>query len=170
MKISKVSISGFHNVINKTYELSDFNYIVGPNGAGKSTILNAIIYALFGYIPGTKKNSNEDLFKHANCDTMSVDLYIDPEIVVSRSITQNANKYVNSFKITPDTYTVADIIDDLELPVFNFSEFMNMTSNKLKDWFINFLPSSDFKTDWAKVLTESAGVNQIFDGTCSQYS
>ena len=166
MKITKVKISGFHNVIHKEYDLGDITYFTGHNGAGKSTILNAIEYALFGYIPGTSKNSNESLFKHANRDTMSVELEISDgiaTIVVSRSIVKSGSKYLTAFNINPETYEISDIIDDLELPVFNFSEFIGMTANKLKDWFINFLPSSDFTTDWKTVLKDNAGVASILD-------
>lgn len=166
MKISSVTIEGFHNVTRKTYDFKHINYITGPNGAGKSTILDAIVYALFGYVPGTSKNSNEALFKHACADRMEVQLIIDnhiEDIVVTRSIAKNGSKYVSGFNINPDTYFIEDIIADLELPVFNFSEFIGMSSNKLKDWFIDFLPSTDFSTDWEKVLLENAGVTNILD-------
>lgn len=166
MQISKVLINGFHNVACKEYSFNNLTYITGPNGAGKSTILNAIVYALFGYIPGTSKNSNEALFKHSNSNTMSVTLTLDnggEALTICRSLTKSGAKYISSFNIDPDVYTIEDIISDIELPVFNFSEFINMTANKLKDWFINFLPSSDFKTDWNTVLRDAIGYTNILD-------
>ena len=166
MKIKSITIEGFHNVSYKTYTFDTFNYITGPNGSGKSTILNAIEYALFGYIPGTKKNSNEELYKHASSPTMQITLEIADQyqdISLTRSLTRVDNKFQSKFSIEPNTYAIEDIISDLELPVFNFNEFIGMTSNKLKDWFIDFLPSTSFETDWDVVLKNSSGVEHILD-------
>lgn len=166
MKIKSVTISGFHNVTFKTYEFDSVNYITGPNGTGKSTVINAIEYALFGYIPGTKKNSNEELFKHASKDTMQVMITVDDngaDVTVTRSLSKSGAKYVSNFVIEPATYSIDDIISDIELPVFNFNEFIGMTSNKLKDWFVEFLPSSSFSTNWEQVLQSSSGVSNILD-------
>ena len=166
MKLKSITISGFHNVNIKTYEFDNINYITGPNGAGKSTILNAIEYGLFGYVPGTKKNSYEALFRHSSKDSMSVELHIESdsgEIRLFRSLSRCGGKYVNTFTIDPDNCTIDDIISDIELPVFNFSDFINMTSNSLKDWFLNFLPSTSFETDWETVLSNNSGVANILD-------
>ena len=55
MKIKSVYIDGLHTVHDKTYTFEDITYLHGRNGAGKSTILNAIQFALLGYIPGHQR-------------------------------------------------------------------------------------------------------------------
>ncbi len=159
MQLEKINIKGFHNIEDKTYLLNDINYFYGLNGAGKTTILNAIQLALLGYIPGTNKTKS-DIFKHANSNIMSVTLDItgESDIVIKRSWMKTPKDIVASISITPDTLTEDDIfqlIGDLKLPVFDFNSFIDMTSNKLKDWFINFLPDVDVKIDWDKKLQDS---------------
>ena len=157
MQLMSVDIQGFHNVIHKKYEFDNFNYISGPNGSGKSTVINAIQFALFGYIAGPAKNSNEALFKHSNSDKMSITLTIsdgDTIINITRSLYRTGSKILSQIKIVPEGYSIQDIVTDLELPVFNFQEFIGMTSNKLKDWFIDFLPKSEIELDWSSVLSD----------------
>ena len=156
MRIKSITIEGMHNVVRKTYDFDSLAYLHGPNGAGKSTVMQAIQLALLGYIPGTAKTKAE-LFRHANNHTMAVSLTIDDngsEISVRRVWTGTSSSINSTVDIRPDGYDIATIIEDLELPIFNFGEFMGMTANKLKDWFIEFLPSMEVKTDWADVLRD----------------
>lgn len=166
MRIKNVTIEGMHNVVRKTYDLSNLTYLHGPNGVGKSTVMQAIQLALLGYIPGTAKTKAE-LFRHANNHTMAVSLTIDDngsEISVRRVWTGTSSSINSTVDIRPDGYDLTKIIEDLELPIFNFGEFMGMTANKLKDWFIEFLPSMEVKTEWPIILKEKlvvAGVAEI---------
>ena len=159
MKISKVIIEGMHNVTRKTYNLNDLTYLHGPNGAGKSTVMQAIQLALLGYIPGTSKASKEAIFRHANGHLLAVTLFIedgDIKVKVSRVWSGTKSNINSSVEIEPADYDIHNIIAELELPIFNFNEFMHMTANKLKDWFIDFLPAADVSIDWKAVLTEDA--------------
>ena len=168
MYIKTITIEGMHNVVRKTYDLSNLTYLHGSNGVGKSTVMQAIQLALLGYIPGTAKTKAE-LFRHANNHTMAVSLTIDDngsEISVRRVWTGTSSSINSTVDIRPDGYDLTKIIEDLELPIFNFGEFMGMTANKLKDWFIGFLPSMEVKTDWPVVLRdklESSGITEIAD-------
>lgn len=156
MKIKSVTIKGFHNVSEKTYEFSDMTYLIGANGAGKSTIMQAIQLALLGYIPGTAKTKPE-IFQHANSNSMSVELILtdtDSEICINRMWIKSGATITNFIETIPENYDIEKIISELEFPIFNFNEFINMTANKLKDWFISFLPSMEVKTDWSFVLKQ----------------
>jgi len=163
MKLKSVTIKGFHNVkdVTYTFDESPVTYFAGHNGAGKSTALQAIQLALLGYIPGTSKSSKEALFKHANGNSMEVGVKLEDngtEVTVTRGWMRSSSTIVSSINVTPSTYTVetiADAVKDLELPVFNFTEFSSMTANKLKDWFINFLPKHEFEIDWTKELKDA---------------
>ena len=159
MKIKTIRIEGMHNVLQKTYTLSDLTYLHGPNGVGKSTVMQAIQLALLGYIPGTSKASKDAIFKHSNGHVLAVTLLIDDDgedITISRVWSGTKSNINSSIEITPAGYDIHNIISELELPIFNFNEFMNMTANKLKDWFIEFLPSSELVIDWKSVLTTDA--------------
>ena len=149
MKIKSVQISGMHNVEARTYDFNDIAYLFGKNGAGKSTVMQAIQLAILGYIPGTDK-TNTAIFRHANCDMMSVSVEFDN----GQKVTRLFKKSGNSVKVTvlPDNFRPEHILGELELPVFNFNEFASMTANKLKDWFIGFLPDDETTVDWTKEL------------------
>lgn len=166
MKLSSITIKGMHKVKDKTYDLSGFRYFYGENGAGKSTVMQAIQLALLGYIPGTDKNKSA-IFKHSNSPEMSVKLIIDENgnpITIIRSWHKKGASITADFSIEPSIYSVEGIIGGLELPVFNFSEFIGMTANKLKDWFINFLPAADNELDWKRILNDSvADFGKILD-------
>jgi len=163
MRLKSVTIRGFHNVKDVTYTFDDstVTYFSGPNGSGKSTALQAVQLALLGYIPGTSKSSKEALFKHANGNSMEVQVKLDDggaEISVTRGWMRSSSTIVSSVNVSPATYkieTIVEAVKDLELPVFNFTEFTSMTANKLKDWFINFLPKHEFEIDWAKELKDA---------------
>lgn len=168
MKIKSITIEGMHNVIRKTYDFSDITYLHGPNGVGKSTVMQAIQLALLGYIPGTAK-TNQGVFRHAGNHTMSVTLTLDDNgsDIVIRRVWTGAKSSINTIvDVSPDGYDVAKIISELELPIFNFNEFLDLTANKLKDWFIDFLPSCGNEIDWNSELRKSlvnAGVANIDD-------
>ena len=156
MKLKAVVIEGMHNVERRRYEFDQFSYFHGPNGSGKSTAMQAVQLGLLGYIPGTNK-TKEAIFKHCNSSMMAVTLELDDSgtpVTVKRmwmGMSPNINSVVN---VSPEGYSIDGILGDIELPVFNFKEFLDLTANKLKDWFIEFLPSAKVDTDWEKVLKE----------------
>lgn len=158
MKLKSIDIRGMNKVVQHTYTFdNDVVYLNGKNGAGKSTVLNAIQLALLGYIPGIAKK-NDLIMKHANGPFLSVTATLDDDgklLQVSRVYTANKKGINCSVSTIPDNLNTADILGDLELPVFNFNEFVGMSANKLKDWFISFLPSNQVDIDWDKELKES---------------
>lgn len=164
--IKAIEIEGFHNTAKKQIEFhKTFNYLHGQNGAGKSTILEAIQLALLGYIPGTDKNKSS-IFAHASSRLMSVTLHLyddraDANIQIKREWIEAGSNIIPSVTVTPAVYDIEALISSIELPIFNFNEFVGMTANKLKDWFINFLPRSEFHTDWDAVLCSEAHKNNI---------
>lgn len=159
MKIKSISIFGMHNAIGapRTYTFKDINYIIGANGAGKSTILQAIQLAILGYLPGTDKRVSE-IFTHCASRTMTLDLRLTDDEHVSnessesvrivRAWTRKGTKIESTSSITPEGFDVTSAISEIELPIFNFTEFLNLSRNKLKSWFLNFLPEPDCKIDW----------------------
>lgn len=156
MKIKSVTIEGMRNVKRKTYTFNDVTYLSGPNGAGKSTVLNAIQLALLGYIPGTAK-SNASIMAHANCPELrvSVDLVRNDgeEVTVTRSFKKKGAGATSSVTVDPADVNIDDLLGDSKLPVFDWSEFTGMTSNKLKDWFIQFIPGMNTDINWSQELS-----------------
>lgn len=154
MKIKSIYIDGLHNVHDKSYTFEDITYLHGRNGAGKSTILNAIQYALLGYIPGTSK-TKAAVLRHSKDSSIVVKLVLDDnsnEIKISRILTEN----INSVTIEPEGYDITNVINDLELPIFNFNEFVGQTDNKLKAYFIqHILPINNGTIMWTEVLTNA---------------
>lgn len=157
MKIKSIYIDGLHNASKKTYNFGDINYIYGNNGIGKSTILQAIQYALLGYIPGTAKNSKEALLRHSPKGYIEVKICLtDPSSSSDILVTRKVTSAVSKVETIPGNIQISDIVQDIEIPIFNFNEFVSQTANKLKDYFIkNILPTAEGDLDWKTILTEA---------------
>lgn len=165
MKITSITIEGMHNVAEKTYTFNNLNYLHGPNGAGKSTALQAVQLALLGYIPGVDKKVGA-IFKHAKNKTMVITCRLDDdgkEVVVSRSFAGTGKTVTKAVEVTPPSVNLDTIFGELELPIFNFSDFLNLSANKMKEWFIGFLPGSNDEVDWKKELTDALGDKKVID-------
>lgn len=151
MKVKSLSVQGFRGAYYpKTYQFRDINYLHGPNGSGKSTVMLAIQLALLGYIPGTNKRKS-DIFRHASSNVMSITVTLDDEgsdVTVTRTWTGTSSSVSSTFDVVPKDYPIDNILSDIELPVFNFNDFLSMSANQMKDWFIDFLPSQDVNIDW----------------------
>lgn len=168
MKINSITIRGLHNVQMRTYSFKDINYIFGNNGAGKSTILQAIQLALLGYIPGTNK-TNQAIFNHANSKEMEVILSLSgpTDIVITRTWRMKANGVQSTVTTSPEDITdLTSLISEIELPIFNFSEFTNMSANQIKDWFIKFLPNdTSTELNWTGLLKDALAEKVVLDDT-----
>lgn len=156
MKIKKLVVEGMHNVTKKVYVFEDKTYLVGRNGSGKSTVLQAIQLALLGYIPATGKTKGS-VCAHSPGSALRVVLTIDndgQEIKVTRNFMTVKGSSTSETTIDPPTINLGDILKDLELPIFNFDEFLAMTANNQKDWFMKFLPSNGDGSAIAQTLME----------------
>ena len=158
MYVKSVEIRGMNNVAQKTYSFSsDVNYLYGKNGAGKSTVLQAIQLALLGYIPGMSKK-NDAIMRHANGPQMSVICTLQDEgriIQIERSWKATKKGVACQVHTIPENLDLSTILGNVELPVFNFNEFINLSANKLKDWFISFLPNQLDDLDWKSLLSSN---------------
>lgn len=146
MKINSVTFEGIHGLEKRHYEFNSLNYFVGPNGSGKSSAMNAIQLALLGYIPGQNKTP-ATIMKHSNTDRIHI--ILDTQICrIERIWKKNlAGSCSLKTKITPEEFNISEILSKIELPMYNFSEFLQMSANKMKDWFIQFVPKSESKID-----------------------
>ena len=167
MKIERIKISGMHRT-TKTYDFGQMNYLYGSNGAGKSTVLQAIQFAVLGYIPGTDKTKTA-LFQHCgNGKEMSVRIEFDDGSEITRTMRKTAKGITDTITTVPDDISPISLLGNLELPVMDFNQFIGMTSNKLKEWFTAFLPDSDMQIDWNEVLwnpvKEKITCDMQFDG------
>ena len=154
MKISSVYIDGMHNAHGVRYSFDHVNYLFGDNGAGKSTILEAIQLALLGYIPGHNK-TNQSAFTHANSSAMEVQVTLEngsDTYVVSRTFAKVRTSVISNCEVTKNGEVLNEVdpqmfLGNIELPVFNFTEFLSSTPNTLKKWFQEFLPSESDELD-----------------------
>lgn len=158
IKLIKINIRGMHNCIDTTYALKDFTYLFGKNGAGKTTVLEAIQFALLGYIPGYNKTP-AGILAHSNGDKLAVLLTMndgEKDITVLRECASFDGKARINTVIEPQV-DLEEIIADIESPVFNFNEFIGLTANKLKEWFISFLGNGDSTLKWADIFVSEKG-------------
>ena len=149
MKIGLVEIFNMRNYEYAKFCFKDLNYIHGDNGVGKSTILQAIQLGLLGYIPGYGKKNNT-IFMHSNASSMKINLVILDNsriIEISREFFKSKDSITCNLTVTPDDVDIKHIIGNIELPVFDFSEFISQTPNTLKKWFQSFLDSSKCSLD-----------------------
>ena len=170
MKLKSIEIDGMHNASGKKYELSDVNYFYGKNGAGKSTILQAVQLAVLGYVPGNKKQ-NAAIMKHGKGKMMSVSAVFDDNgtaVSIERSYMKKGNTVQSSLDTNPEEYPVESILGDIELPVCNFNEFLSMSSNAQKAWFLKMMPSTESKFNWSDEFKKSAE-NILDDDKMSEF-
>ena len=170
MYIKSVTIEGMRNVKYKKYELSQLVYLHGPNGAGKSTVLNAIQLCLLGYIPGTAK-SNAAIMEHANGNRIEVTVELGASdwgthtVEFTRTFERKGRTVTSDF--THEAFgsdpTMDQIIGDSKLPVFDWNSFTSLTSNKLKDWFIQFIPGMNESVNWEQELQSAVNVDVVYN-------
>lgn len=170
MYIKSVTIEGMRNVKYKKYEMSDLVYLHGPNGSGKSTVLNAIQLCLLGYIPGTAK-SNAAIMEHANGNRIEVTVELaDADwgvqtMELTRTFERKGRTVTSNF--THEGFgsdpTIDQIIGDSKLPVFDWNSFTSLTSNKLKDWFIQFIPGMNESVNWEQELENAVNVDVVYN-------
>ena len=159
MKLKSIRIINMHSVEDETFEMFDgFTYFNGPNGVGKSTILEAIQLVILGYIPGYAK-TNESIMKHSSKDMMQVIGTFDNDAQVIRTWKRSGTSVSSTVDTLPPMLKAdLHLVDDqLELPIYNFSEFKDLTANKLKEWFISFLPAVNDCIDWSSRLIDCLG-------------
>lgn len=155
MKIDNVTIQGMHKIDGcKTYLLKDLIYLFGKNGAGKSTVMQAIQLAVLGYIPGTDKTKTA-IFNHANGNKMEVTVIFDNGTGIIRSW-EKSGSTINASVESIGGLDTELLMDDVGLPIFDFSEFIGLSANKLKDWFVNFFPTNNYSVDWNTELSNAA--------------
>lgn len=154
MKIQSVYIDGMHNAKGVRYGFDHVNYLFGDNGAGKSTVLQAIQLALLGYIPGFNK-TNQATFTHAKGSVIEVQLVLvdgTDTYTIDRSFAKVRNSVISNCEVCKNGELLDDVdpgmfLGSVELPVFNFNEFLGSTPNTLKKWFQEFLPSNSESVD-----------------------
>lgn len=175
MYVKSVSIEGMRRTKRRTYTFDpSFTYICGPNGSGKSTVLNAVQLALLGYIPGTAKN-NSAIMSHASGPELRVSVELDDngkEVTVTRTFKKKGSSATSSVSVTPDDFDVEKALGNSQLPIFDWSEFVGMTSNKLKDWFVSFVPGMNESIDWQDELYCSVDPQEVRynTGIVSEYA
>lgn len=156
MKLKSITIEGMRGVTKKTYSLEDIMYLYGNNGAGKSTVIKAIQWALLGYIPGTGKR-NIDIFSHANGRSMGVSLVLSSgnnTYTISRNLYKQKTGIVSEVITEPEDLDTQALLGKIMLPVFDFSSFVNLSANNVKDWFLSFLPKEEIDIDWNSIFTD----------------
>ena len=167
MRVKNIIISGFRNIEkSKTYSFKDKNYITGPNGSGKSTILQAIQLGALGYIPGSNK-TNQAIFMNCNNGTlMDITVILEDEdntISINRVFKKNKSTITSDVTISPSNYSIDNIIGNFELPIFNFNDFISLTSNKQKENLIAIMPKIEEKIDTRKILVQDDKYNKCCD-------
>lgn len=165
MKVKSITIEGMRGVTRKTYSFEDIMYLYGNNGAGKSTVIKAIQWALLGYIPGTGKR-NIDIFSHANGRSMGVSLVLSngsTTYTISRNLYKQKTGIVSEVITEPEDLDIQSLLGKIVLPVFDFSSFVTLSANNVKDWFLSFLPKEEVNIDWNSILTELSASLHVSD-------
>lgn len=158
MKLCSLEIEGMHNVDKVHYDFDRMTYLYGNNGVGKSTVLKAIQLVLLGYIPGTNK-SKSAIFKHCNGNLMKISAKFEDNnqpISITRCwmSTFSGVEYKEEFSGI-SSEQLHEFLGDCSLPVWDLSEFLSLSANKLKDKFLSMLPEAESTINWVDELTNT---------------
>lgn len=177
MKIRQVTIENMHTMDKETFSFDDFSYLYGSNGSGKSTVLQAIQFCFLGYIPDTSKLGTA-ILKHSNSNNLTVSIVLEDSttsnqlITITRKLYKSGTKVCNEVEIIPKI-DLETLVGDLELPIFNWAEFISLTANKQKSLLTHILPSSKISMNTAEVLkTDNSykdSCKSIVQDVCSQF-
>ena len=78
MKITKVIVNNFRNIVHAEYDLKDMNIFAGPNGTGKSNTLLAIYWLLNDYLlDGSSDDASNKPFGRDQKTKTSVELMFE---------------------------------------------------------------------------------------------
>jgi energy-coupling factor transporter ATP-binding protein EcfA2 len=96
------SVKG-ENIKGLTFEqpLGRLTLILGPNGAGKSVRKDALLLALMGYIPGSAKKTNPEIFAaySSSPEKMIVGITLDNGFRLDRGFLKKGNSITQGYQV-----------------------------------------------------------------------
>lgn len=160
MKIEKITTNNFKG-INMEQELTGKDIFIGENGSGKSTRLQALSFALLGYVPGKDKTLGET-FKLSSGDSLTAGL-TTKEFSFIRSINKKTinkreggteDKITEEIEISPSmgekTLNQKNHRIEQELGNFpvmlDFDEFIHLTDSKRREFIYSLAGSENIWT------------------------
>ena len=155
-------------------ELTGLDIFNGGIGSGKSTRLDAIPLTILGYLP-VRGKALETVFMDSNSNEMSVGLanLLDSGIIFEahRIFKNDSGKYQQSIKINGEILSnaegekqIADVFGK-DIFVFNLGEFLNLSSNKRKDFIFNLSALPNKYENLHYMILEKACRKIADDGT-----
>jgi DNA repair exonuclease SbcCD ATPase subunit len=157
------------NIKGNTFnqELTGLDIFIGPNGSGKSTRIQSLQFAMLGYIPGRKLNS--EVFKLSSGKEMTAGLQVDGfsfDRTFTRTEKLNADltkdiKYPESLTVSPSkgeksatqmNARVAVEVGNFPI-VFDFQEFLKLSDVKRREFIYNLSPIINDNWDKNKIST-----------------
>ena len=173
-KITEIKMEGFkgHNCIQP---LSGLDIFVGPNGSGKSSRIEAILFALLGYIPNKSKILS-DIFKYSSGLKMTTGIKTDQGFQTSRSVlkktvTKRNGEIEEQFKediiLTPSlgeknlTQKRERVLNEMgNFPIMlDFQNFLNQSDNEKRKFIYSLSGAED--TVWNKEKVEKYLKNNL---------
>jgi hypothetical protein len=154
-------------------ELTGLDIFIGRNGSGKSSRLQSLQYAMLGYIPGRKVNS--EVFKLSSGLEMSAGLQVG-NFSFERTLTRTEKlkgdltkeiKYPESLTVSPSkgektsTQMNARVTAEVgSFPiVFDFQEFLDLSDAKRREFIYSLSPITN--EDWDKSKVSSHLISQL---------
>lgn len=131
----KLNLTNVKCYDDKTIDLSKPIVITGKNGVGKSSILESLIFAILGYIPGCDKKTSDMMKISKYQNGFSVKLYTDNGIIKrslnSKKSSGSEELYFSESKESKLSGKNKDIIDKLGINTtfFDINNFLSLNSN-----------------------------------------
>lgn len=162
MKIEKITTNNFKG-INMEQELTGKDIFIGENGSGKSTRLQALSFALLGYVPGKDKTLGET-FKLSSGDSLTAGLTTqEQEFSFIRSINKKTinkreggteDKITEEIEISPSmgektlnqkNYRIEQELGNFPV-MLDFDEFIHLTDSKRREFIYSLAGSENIWT------------------------
>lgn len=178
-QIKKIELTDFKKHENLALYLNQPTFLIGNNGSGKSSVIQGIVFATLGYVPGVDKKDGIARIIKNDTDAMAVELSASDGTnqVIRRTLTKSGTStkqelYVNFSR----NKTLAKLNQDIESKFhiknefFDMNNFLNMSSSEKSDLIYNLINSDLGKGYMEEYLDKKLGDKVLVESIISYYS
>jgi energy-coupling factor transporter ATP-binding protein EcfA2 len=132
-----------------TQRIGRLTLILGPNGAGKSARRDALLLALIGYVPGTAKKTNQEIFASysSSPEKLVVGFTMDDGYTFERGFIKKANSITQAYQVQGARASKEFFYETLGksggMKAVDVGAFMELSDQKKIDMVLDLYPPAE---------------------------